>query len=148
MDPVAEAANPQLRTDIAFRVIADHARCLTFALTDGAVRVRPTGLRAPPKLPNMFIEPLTTPALAAKRFLGWMDEDKKIGPLKTLQGIIWREGYASGELKAHLYPDAVAAMCAWAERGIKVALYSSGSVEAQTLPPQPIRLQHERHSSR
>jgi alanyl-tRNA synthetase len=37
VDPAAEAANPQLRTDIAFRVIADHARCLTFALTDGAV---------------------------------------------------------------------------------------------------------------
>ncbi len=36
-DPVAEAANPQLRYDIAFRVIADHVRCLTFALTDGAV---------------------------------------------------------------------------------------------------------------
>jgi alanyl-tRNA synthetase len=35
-DPVAEAANPQLRHDIAFRVIADHVRCLTFALTDGA----------------------------------------------------------------------------------------------------------------
>ena len=36
-DPVAEAANEQLRYDIAFRVIADHARCLTFAMTDGAV---------------------------------------------------------------------------------------------------------------
>src|SRR5687768_7017698 len=36
-DPAAEAASPQLRTDIAFRVIADHVRCLTFALTDGAV---------------------------------------------------------------------------------------------------------------
>ena len=36
-DPVAEAANPQLRHDIAFRVIADHVRCLSFAMTDGAV---------------------------------------------------------------------------------------------------------------
>jgi alanyl-tRNA synthetase len=36
-DPIAEAADPQLRHDIAFRVIADHVRCLTFALTDGAV---------------------------------------------------------------------------------------------------------------
>ncbi len=36
-DPIAEAADEQLRTDIAFRVIADHVRCLTFAITDGAV---------------------------------------------------------------------------------------------------------------
>ncbi|HVT87922.1 MAG TPA: alanine--tRNA ligase [Tepidisphaeraceae bacterium] len=36
-DPAAEGADPQLRHDIAFRVIADHLRCLTFALTDGAV---------------------------------------------------------------------------------------------------------------
>lgn len=79
------------------------------------------------------LEQLTTPALATKQFLAWMDQDKKIGPLKTLQGIIWREGYASGELKAHLYPDAVEAIHAWTKRGVKVAIYSSGSIEAQKL---------------
>jgi alanyl-tRNA synthetase len=35
-DPEAESRVAQLRHDIAFRVIADHVRCLTFALTDGA----------------------------------------------------------------------------------------------------------------
>jgi enolase-phosphatase E1 len=70
---------------------------------------------------------------AAAQFLAWMDEDKKITPLKALQGIIWREGYASGELKAHLYPDAVDAIRAWHRRGLGVFIYSSGSVEAQKL---------------
>jgi enolase-phosphatase E1 len=74
-----------------------------------------------------------TPAEAARQFLSWMEEDKKVTPLKALQGIIWREGYASGELKAHLYGDAVAAMRAWHGRGVKLFIYSSGSVEAQKL---------------
>lgn len=70
---------------------------------------------------------------AAGQFLAWMDEDKKITPLKALQGIIWREGYASGELKAHLYPDAIEAIRSWAKRGVGVYIYSSGSIEAQKL---------------
>ena len=76
---------------------------------------------------------LPTPADATRQFLSWMDEDKKITPLKSLQGVIWREGYASGTLKAHLDPDAIESMRAWHAAGIPLFIYSSGSIEAQKL---------------
>jgi enolase-phosphatase E1 len=79
---------------------------------------------------------LETPREAAAQFLAWMDEDKKITPLKALQGIIWRDGYRDGALKAHLYPDAIDAIRAWPAKGVKVYIYSSGSIEAQKLYAQ------------
>ena len=63
----------------------------------------------------------------------WMDEDRKIAPLKALQGMIWADGYASGELTGHVYADAAAALGAWRDAGIPLYVYSSGSVEAQKL---------------
>ncbi len=33
----------------------------------------------------------------------WHTEDRKITPLKTLQGLIWEKGYSSGELKSYRY---------------------------------------------
>lgn len=65
--------------------------------------------------------------------LGWIRADRKATPLKTLQGKIWREGYESGAIRAPVYPDAVAAMRAWKARGLRLDVYSSGSVEAQIL---------------
>jgi enolase-phosphatase E1 len=62
-----------------------------------------------------------------------MDEDRKATPLKTLQGWIWRDGYVTGELRGHVYDDAVAALRAWHARGIALFVYSSGSVAAQRL---------------
>lgn len=64
---------------------------------------------------------------------GWIDADKKATPLKALQGMIWREGYESGVLKAHLYDDVVPAFRRWQAQGLKLWSYSSGSVEAQEL---------------
>jgi enolase-phosphatase E1 len=63
----------------------------------------------------------------------WIDEDRKATPLKALQGLIWAEGYASGELQGHMYEDAVRALRAWHARGIPLYVYSSGSVAAQKL---------------
>lgn len=63
----------------------------------------------------------------------WIDEDRKVTPLKTLQGLIWAEGYGAGVLKGHVYPDTPLALRAWHTRGIALYVYSSGSVEAQKL---------------
>jgi enolase-phosphatase E1 len=64
---------------------------------------------------------------------GWHDEDRKIGPLKTLQGLIWAQGYADGALKGHVYADAVAGLRRWHGAGLGLYVYSSGSVAAQKL---------------
>ncbi len=65
--------------------------------------------------------------------LEWMDADSKATPLKTLQGLIWRSGFESGELRGHLYADAAPCLHAWHAAGIKLYIYSSGSVAAQKL---------------
>lgn len=65
--------------------------------------------------------------------LGWMDQDAKEAPLKELQGIAWREGYRAGELQGEVYPDVAPCLRAWHAAGIRLMVYSSGSVEAQRL---------------
>ena len=63
----------------------------------------------------------------------WIDEDRKEPVLKRIQGQIWRDGFTSGALKGHIYPDALAALRRWREQGLRLFVYSSGSVEAQRL---------------
>lgn len=71
-------------------------------------------------------------ALLAQLF-AWMAADQKIGPLKTLQGWIWAQGYASGELQTPFYPDAAERLQAWYRHGVALYIYSSGSAYAQDL---------------
>jgi enolase-phosphatase E1 len=63
----------------------------------------------------------------------WIDEDRKATPLKALQGMIWADGYKSGAFTGHVYPDAVAALRRWHESGLKLFVFSSGSIAAQKL---------------
>jgi enolase-phosphatase E1 len=67
------------------------------------------------------------------RMCHWMERDQKVTPLKALQGLIWEDGYRSGELVSHLYPDVAPALRAWHDRGIRLYIYSSGSTHAQQL---------------
>ena len=59
--------------------------------------------------------------------------DRKSTALKELQGIIWEQGYASGELQSPLYPDVIPALDTWKQKGLTLAVYSSGSIKAQQL---------------
>jgi enolase-phosphatase E1 len=93
-----------------------------------------------PELADIFTEvratvgePALPPSGITQVLLRWMDEDRKATPLKTLQGVIWKAGYESGELTGHVYEDAVRALQEWHRRGLAIYIYSSGSVSAQQL---------------
>ncbi|PWT73415.1 MAG: acireductone synthase [Proteobacteria bacterium] len=71
--------------------------------------------------------------LDAMAYLMWlMDRDRKSTALKSLQGKIWKAGFESGELKPTLFADVPDAFRRWSAEA-RVAIYSSGSVEAQKL---------------
>jgi enolase-phosphatase E1 len=66
-------------------------------------------------------------------FYSLMDRDRKSPGLKALQGLIWQDGYESGELRGQVYPDVAPAFERWRARGLDLYIYSSGSVLAQQL---------------
>jgi len=68
-----------------------------------------------------------------KNILWQMDNDRKTGALKQLQGHMWREAYKTGTVKGHVYEDVPKAFESWTNDGKKIYVYSSGSVEAQKL---------------
>ena len=63
----------------------------------------------------------------------WIQEDKKITPLKDLQGLIWQEGFRKGLFKAPLYQDALDFFLNMKGKGLPIYVYSSGSIQAQRL---------------
>ena len=67
------------------------------------------------------------------QLIQWIDEDKKVTPLKSLQGLLWEAGYQAGAFKGHIYKDAAAHLKAWKAKGLDLYIYSSGSVHAQKL---------------
>lgn len=68
-----------------------------------------------------------------QQLIRWIDEDKKITPLKALQGMIWEEGYKKGDFKGHIYEDALHHLKKWQQSGKQLYVFSSGSVYAQKL---------------
>ncbi|HKY43402.1 MAG TPA: acireductone synthase [Pyrinomonadaceae bacterium] len=82
--------------------------------------------RNPPELTEE-LESLAT-------YIEWLiDQDRKSTGLKSLQGKIWRQGYLDGSLKSQVFEDVAPAFERWRAAGLKVSIFSSGSVLAQQL---------------
>jgi enolase-phosphatase E1 len=62
-----------------------------------------------------------------------MDRDRKSPALKELQGGIWEEGYQRGDLIGQIYEDVPRAFERWRREGVRLGIFSSGSVLAQRL---------------
>ncbi|KAK3302085.1 HAD-like domain-containing protein [Chaetomium strumarium] len=90
-------------------------------------------------------EHATTPEALTSHVRDLMSRDVKISYLKSLQGYLWESGYASGALKAPLFPDVAPKISSWTTKrdsagdgdeegeAARVMIYSSGSVAAQKL---------------
>jgi enolase-phosphatase E1 len=67
-------------------------------------------------------------------YLKWLISiDRKLTALKDLQGMIWKQGYENQELHGPLFNDVPAALQGLHQQGLVLAVYSSGSVQAQQL---------------
>ena len=62
-----------------------------------------------------------------------MGQDRKSTGLKALQGLIWEHGYRAGTLRAQVFDDVPGALERWRREGLRLRVYSSGSILAQKL---------------
>jgi enolase-phosphatase E1 len=90
-----------------------------------------SGDQAPPLLLNdsrsSEIESLAT-------YIDWLiARDRKSTGLKSLQGKIWRQGYLEGSLQSQVYQDVAPALKRWHTAGLRINIFSSGSILAQQL---------------
>ncbi|KQX77481.1 MULTISPECIES: acireductone synthase [unclassified Streptomyces] len=91
----------------------------------------PAVARAIAQVRELTGEPDADAATIEKTLNAWLDEDRKATPLKSLQGVIWSEGFARGDLVSHFYDDVVPRLRAWHAAGLRLYVYSSGAVSAQ-----------------
>ncbi|MGH8556652.1 MAG: acireductone synthase [Methylococcales bacterium] len=113
--------------DVLFPYAREHIR--TFVLENAQGRAAPhiNAVRAEAGSMELSL------AQVADRLIQWIDEDKKITALKALQGMVWEQGFKNGDFKGHVYTDAVEYLRTWQNQGVKLYVYSSGSIFAQKL---------------
>ena len=125
---------PYVRTNLRLHLEthaghADYQRVLESLREDRDANIA-SALHIPPRHDGSSADELASIA----RYAEWlMDRDSKAGPLKQLQGRIWDDGYARGELVGDVFPDVRPALERWQDQGLSIGIFSSGSVLAQQL---------------
>ncbi len=115
--------------DVLFEFAKRHVgEFLSGRADDPIVRSLAAGIAA-----EANVDSQAAPERLALAAIDLMNRDVKSTPLKTLQGLIWRGGFESGELVSHVFADVPPALEQWAASGLDVRIYSSGSIEAQRL---------------
>src|SRR5438132_10173426 len=107
------------------------ARRLARFLVDHSTEPNVAGILA--EVRSELDDPKATLPVLIEQLQTWAAEDRKIGPLKSIQGLIWEAGYHNGDFRSHVYPDVAGHLKLWHEQGIQLYVYSSGSIHAQKL---------------
>jgi enolase-phosphatase E1 len=123
-------AGARIKSYLAGHLLDEDVRSIILELYEEHAKDTRAGLN-PPLLAGASSEPRVE--AVADYALWLMDLDRKSTPLKALQGRIWEEGYASGELVSQVFADVPAALARWSEAGKDLRIYSSGSELAQRL---------------
>lgn len=120
--------------DVMFPYVREHLRNFLEANWDSesVAEVRPL-LTVDAKSCGLNVDAVETLDQAEQTVLALMDGDHKTTGLKSLQGLIWKDGFHTGTLVAHVYPDVVPALQQWKQTGCDIRIYSSGSIQAQKL---------------
>lgn len=100
---------------------------------DPAVRTVAAGLAATAGLDAAVLDSPEGLARLAYAAVEMMNRDLKDTALKSLQGMIWRGAYEAGDVQSHVFDDVPPSLRQWADAGLDVRIYSSGSIEAQKL---------------
>ena len=120
--------------DVLFTFAKDHvADFLSRERETEAVQAAAAALAAEVGMPAASLDDPAGRQQLVQAALDLMNRDVKSTPLKALQGMIWRKGFESGQLVSHVFDDVPPALARWADSGLDVRIYSSGSVEAQKL---------------
>lgn len=115
--------------DVLFTYAREHVRDYVVQHPNDITQLREEHVRESEGAP-----PLTNDLDSIVTYVNWLiDRDRKSTGLKSLQGKIWREGYTQGTLKAQVFDDVRPAFERWHKAGLKISIFSSGSVLAQQL---------------